>query len=310
MYPDDVQIVYRHFPLNQIHNLAQKAAEASEAAGAQGAFWEYHDALYETQSEWSRLSFEDGIDFFVQLAEELELDAEQLANDLANDTYAEVVSAQEAEAIALGLPGTPSAIFNGTLLAGQSMPPAALWIWEAFVELEFLQARQYSEPPEMMIDTDKSYFATVEMESGDTFTIELFADQTPITVNSFVFLAQDGWFDDNTFHRVLPGFVAQTGDPSGTGAGAPGYFIPNEVTPDLSHDKAGMVGMANSGPDQNGSQWYITLGDVSQLDGGYTVFGQIVEGLDVVQGLTPRDPSAAPDSPAGDRIVSVTIEER
>jgi cyclophilin family peptidyl-prolyl cis-trans isomerase len=129
-------------------------------------------------------------------------------------------------------------------------------------------------------------------------------------VNSFVFLANEGWFDNVMFHRVLPGFVAQTGDPTGTGRGGPGYAIPNEIDPDLSHDTAGMVAMANSGPDTNGSQWYITLADddptLLNLDGSYTIFGRIAEGLEVVQSISPRDPQN-PASPPGDFIKSITI---
>ncbi|MCA9924453.1 MAG: peptidylprolyl isomerase [Anaerolineales bacterium] len=195
-------------------------------------------------------------------------------------------------------------------MTGNTLPPAQLWIWDALVQLTLLEDRQYSDPPEMVIDPDKTYLATVEMESGDQFTIELLAQSAPKTVNSFIFLAEEGWFDGVSFHRVLPDFVAQTGDPTGTGFGGPGYVIPNEIDPDLSHAEKGMVAMANSGPDTNGSQWYITLGDVSQLDGGYTIFGRVTDGLDVVEGLTPRDPSADPTAPAGDRIVTITIEEK
>jgi cyclophilin family peptidyl-prolyl cis-trans isomerase len=126
-------------------------------------------------------------------------------------------------------------------------------------------------------------------------------------VNNFIFLANEGWYDGVTFHRVLPGFVAQTGDPTGTGSGGPGYFIPNEIDAQLSHDRAGMVAMANAGPDTNGSQWYVTLGDVSQLDGGYTIFGRVIAGLEVVQAIAPRDPATNPNAPPGDAILSVVI---
>ena len=196
------------------------------------------------------------------------------------------------------------------MLTGDTLPPLAFWVWNAFVQLELLAERQYDAPPPMTIDPEKAYTAVVEMESGDTFTIELLPQSAPETVNNFIFLAEEGWFDGVTFHRVLPGFVAQTGDPTGTGAGTPGYFIPNEVDPELSHNQPGMVAMANSGVDRNGSQWYVTLGDVSRLDGGYTIFGRVTQGLDVVQAISPRDPSTNPDAPAGDRIVSITIEER
>lgn len=309
-YPDDVTVVYRHLPLNSIHPNAQKAAEASEAAGAQGQFWAYHDALFATQGSWSNLPADEAFDYFVGLADGLDLDTEQFTQELADGTYEPYVTAVTAEAASLGINSTPSVIFNGQVATGQVMPPIDFTIWDTIVQLELLADRQYENPPEMVIDQNKAYFATVEMESGDTFTVELFPEVAPLTVNNFVFLAREGWYDGVTFHRVLPDFVAQTGDPTGTGIGGPGYFIPNETDPGLSHNQAGMVAMANSGPDENGSQWYITLGDVSQLDGSYTIFGQVVDGLDVVQAISPRDTSTDPTAPPGDKIVSVTIEER
>ncbi|MFN2136354.1 MAG: peptidylprolyl isomerase [Candidatus Promineifilaceae bacterium] len=146
------------------------------------------------------------------------------------------------------------------------------------------------------------------MEGGDQFVIELYPTSAPQTVNSFVFLAEEGFFDGMTFHRVLKDFMAQTGDPSGTGMGGPGYMLPNEIDPNLSHDSAGVVAMANRGPNTNGSGWYITLAPATHLDGGYTIFGRVIEGMDVVEGLTLRDPSANPDAPPGDVVESVQIE--
>ncbi|KAA3664443.1 MAG: hypothetical protein DWQ04_05730 [Chloroflexi bacterium] len=305
-YPEIVQITFRHFPLNSIHANAQKSAEAAEAAGAQGAFWPYHDLLFETINQWSGLDNAAAIDFFVGLAGELELDADQLRADLEGDVYAEYISAMAQESINIGLGGTPSVIFNGELITS-GLPPYE--IWDAIVQLELIKDRQYDAAPEIAIDVDKPYLATVEMESGESFTIELLTKSAPETVNSFIFLANEGWFDDVMFHRVVPGFVAQTGDPTGTGYGGPGYTVPNEIDPDLSHAEVGMVSMANSGPDTNGSQWFITLADASQLDGGFTIFGKIAEGMDVVMGLTERDPNN-PAAPAGDRIVTITIEEQ
>ncbi len=311
-FPEDVQVIYRHFPLNSIHPNAQKSAEAAEAAGAQGKFWDYHDLLFERQADWSALDATAARDFFVALAEELQLDADQFATDLDSGTFAERVSASEQEAMSLELPGTPSAIVNGQIVPGESLP-RDFETWEAFVNEEIkirdLKARQFPAAPEMTINQDASYLAHVEMASGGTFTIELLPQSAPQTVNSFVFLARNGWFDNVTFHRVLPGFVAQTGDPSGTGRGGPGYYIPNEIDRNLSHNEAGVVAMANAGPNTNGSQWYITYGDVSQLDGNYTIFGRVTEGMDVVEAITPRDPSRNPNAPAGDLITTITIEE-
>jgi cyclophilin family peptidyl-prolyl cis-trans isomerase len=167
--------------------------------------------------------------------------------------------------------------------------------------------KQYDSAPAMTIDTSKKYFATFEMEKGGEFVIELYADKAPITVNSFVFLARDGYFNGVTFHRVLDGFMAQGGDPTGTGMGGPGYEFVNEDS-DLTFDKPGVVAMANAGRDTNGSQFFITFAPADFLNGGYTIFGQVIEGMDVVDGITRRDPDAAPDF-TGDAIKTVTITE-
>lgn len=293
--------------MNQIHPNAQKSAEAAEAAGAQNAFWEYHDTLFARQSEWSSLSPEPARQYFLSLAQELGLNTDQFTADLDNGTYADYVSTLEQEAMNIGLPGTPAVILEGQLLTGNSLP-FSYGMWDAFVQMTLLEDRLYDAPPPMTIDPTQRYLATVEMENGQSFVIELYPKSAPQTVNSFVFLAAEGWFDGNTFHRVLPGFVAQTGDPTSSGFGGPGYELPNEIDTTLSHKEIGMVAMANSGPDTNGSQWYITLGDASQLDGSYTIFGKVIEGLEVVQTITPRDPSQNPDLPPGDRIVRITID--
>jgi cyclophilin family peptidyl-prolyl cis-trans isomerase len=162
--------------------------------------------------------------------------------------------------------------------------------------------------PPMTIDQAKQYFATVKMANGGEFVIQLFPDKAPITVNSFIYLARKGFFNGVTFHRVLPGFMAQGGDPTGTGVGGPGYQFVNENS-DLKFDKAGVVAMANSGPDTNGSQFFITFVPTPNLNGGYTIFGHVISGMDVVNAITPRDPQQNPDF-QGDAMESVTITEK
>ncbi|MBE3039068.1 MAG: peptidylprolyl isomerase [Chloroflexi bacterium] len=169
-------------------------------------------------------------------------------------------------------------------------------------------SKQYSAAPPMTIDKSKQYFATVKMAKGGEFVIQLYPDKAPITVNSFVFLARQGFFNLVTYHRVLQGFMAQGGDPTGTGTGGPGYEFVNENS-DLKFDKAGVVAMANAGPDTNGSQFFITFGPASTLDGGYTIFGQVISGMDVVNSITLRDPQQNPTFP-GDAMESVTITEK
>lgn len=168
-------------------------------------------------------------------------------------------------------------------------------------------AEQYDSAPPLKIDKSAKYFATFEMEKGGQFVVELYPDKAPITVNSFIFLACKGFFDGVTFHRVLEEFMAQGGDPTRTGMGGPGYEFVNENS-DLTFDKEGVVAMANSGPDTNGSQFFITFAPQPMLDGGYTIFGQVVEGMDVVHGITRRDPDANPAF-EGDAIKTIVISE-
>ncbi len=165
--------------------------------------------------------------------------------------------------------------------------------------------KQFSAAPEPVIDTSKTYTATIKMESGGEIVIELFSD-VPITTNNFVFLACKGYYDGVTFHRVIPDFVAQGGDPTGTGTGGPGYSIPDEEDGDHGMD-AGVISMAKSGPNTTGSQFFITYTPQKQLEPDFTVFGRVTEGMDVALQITPR---TAPSLPPGDAIETITIEER
>ena len=146
------------------------------------------------------------------------------------------------------------------------------------------------------------------MAKGGEFVIQLYPDKAPITVNSFVFLAKQGFYNGTTFHRVLEGFMAQGGDPTGLGNGGPGYTFENEIN-DLLFDKPGVVAMANAGPNTNGSQFFIMFGPYGLSENDYTIFGQVISGMDVVNGLTRRDPQQNPNF-AGDAIASITISEK
>jgi cyclophilin family peptidyl-prolyl cis-trans isomerase len=303
-YPEDVRIVYRHFPLNSIHDKAALSGQASEAAGLQGKFWELHDLLFERQQEWTGMAVPAFEAWLVERATELGMDAEQFKTDLVSQAVVDKVAQGWQFGQDVGLPGTPFLLFNGN--------PAQVQLSEAaikeMVESILLEKRAYTSCPPMVIDPAKKYTATLATDQGD-IVVELFADKAPLAVNSFVFLAREGWFDDVTFHRVLPGFVAQAGDPSGSGMGGPGYQFANE-TSDLKFDAPGILGMANSGADTNGSQFFITYAPAANLDGGYTIFGRVIEGMGNAEKLTPRDPSQNPNLPPGDRILGVTIEEQ
>ncbi len=305
-YGDDMYFVYRHFPLSGIHNKAQLAAVAAESAGLQDAFWEYHNLLFERQDQWATLSVDDARQVFIDYAKELKLDVDKFTAGLNDEALQAKV--QEAEQVAqqAGLPGTPTVFVNGYNFPNRQLPLSPDGIG-FFLNIIRLVENQY-QSPEQVIDPGKTYQATISTEKGDV-VIDLFNDTAPLNVNSFAFLAGQGWYNNVTFHRVLAGFMAQAGDPTGLGVGWPGYRCTDEVAESRSFDKPGMVAMANSGPNTNGAQFFITFGPAPHLDEDFTIIGEVVSGMDVVDSLTPRDPDKNP-SFSGDKILSVTIAEK
>ncbi len=179
-------------------------------------------------------------------------------------------------------------------IAGIILVPAILF--SASCAGKAPKPKTYSAPPPMIIDSSKQYLATIETEKGN-IVLELFASDVPVTVNNFVFLAREGFYDGTTFHRVIPGFMAQGGDPTGTGTGNPGYSFADEFT--VHTHVAGALSMANSGSNTNGCQFFITYAPQPHLDGKHTVFGQLIEGMDILKKLEN-----------GDAIIRITIEER
>jgi len=304
-HPDDLRMVYRHLPLSGEHDKAVLAAQVAEAAELQGKFWEMHDLLYASQGEWSALTEEEFEAWARQQATDLGMDYDRFQADLKG----EVVKARVEQAIAFaaGLQGTvlPILLVNGQPYHGL----ADFDSLDQTIRLYALVKRQFSACPPMTIDPLKQYLATLHTAKGEV-VIQLYADKAPFTVNSFVFLARQGWYDGITFHRVLPGTIAQSGDPSGTGMGNPGYLFGDEIDPSLRFDRPGVVAMVNAGPGTNGSQFFITLGPAPQLDGGYTIFGQVLQGMDVLAQLSARDPQPGIPLPPGDKLIRVTIEEK
>lgn len=166
--------------------------------------------------------------------------------------------------------------------------------------------KQWAKAPLMVIDPKKQYSATFHTEKGD-IVVRLFAEKTPVTVNNFVFLAKEGFFDGTIFHRVIANFMAQGGDPTGTGSGGPGYRFADEFHPSLKHDKPGILSMANAGPGTNGSQFFITHVPTPWLDKKHSVFGEVTTGMDVLLSIPPRDPMR-PEYP-GVTLKSITVTE-
>ncbi len=157
--------------------------------------------------------------------------------------------------------------------------------------------KQWDAPPAMAIDVSKTYLLTVETNRG-AFEVELYPEHAPVTVNNFVFLTREGFYDGVSFHRVIDNFVIQGGDPSGTGRGGPGYHFADETLGNPLKHETGVLSMANAGPNTNGSQFFITHSPQPHLDGRHTVFGKVVSGMDVVNAIRQ-----------GDVMVKVTVQE-
>lgn len=304
-HPNEVRVVSRSFPLISINDKAALAAQAAEAADKQGKFWEMHQLLYAQQENWTNFSAADFEQWLTAQGSALGIDVDQFQADLKReDIVAKVQEAWEGGQ-KIGLTDTPLILINGQIYVG----PRNYDSINDIIQLIALGQQQYTSCPAVTVQQDREYIGSLHTEKGD-IKIQLFADKAPMTVNSFLFLARNGWYDNITFHRVISDLFAQTGDPSGTGKGNPGYYVITEIDPSLIFDKPGMVAMVNSGPDTSGSQFFITYAPTMQYNGQYTIFGQVLSGMDVLKQLTPRDAQPGIDTPPGDKLLSVTIEER
>lgn len=305
-YGENLRYVYRHFALS-FHQFAIITAEATEAAGAQGAFWEMHDLLYERQGEWNSLPSEDQVKKkLVEYAEELELDIDRFSQDLDDHVYLDKVNADTQSAQQIGLGGTPSYIVNSVVYPMDELGLHPIPI-DAFIRLMLLAPDQYTEVPPQVIDPAKKYVATIQTSKGD-IVVELFADRAPANINSFAFLAQDGWYDGHAFFYVEPGQAAYSGDPTNMGWGLafPGYYCGDEISPDLTFDEGGMLALFTPSPGRNSSLFFITYAPQPDLSGQFTIIGRVVEGMDVAESLTPTQPG----QPQLDVIDTILIEEQ
>lgn len=300
-----MQVVTRIFPLAGLNDKAVIAAQAAEAAAEQTKFWEVHNLLYSQQANWVSLSVEDFEQWITAQASALEMNVDQFKSDMKREDVVARVQQARDDALKIGVPGTPLILINGQIYLG----PRDYNSLNNILQLILMGKRQFTSCPPVTIQGTKQYIAVLQTEKGDV-TIQLLADKAPFTVNSFIFLARNGWYDNITFHRVLPDLYAQTGDPSGTGKGNPGYYIVTEIDPLMKFDRPGQVAMVNSGPDTSGSQFFITYAPTTEFDGQYTIFGEVLSGMEVLKQLTPRDAQPGTDTPAGDKLLGITIEER
>jgi cyclophilin family peptidyl-prolyl cis-trans isomerase len=304
-YPNDVRVVYRHFPLPNFPN-SPIAAEAVEAAGAQGKFWEMHDLLFKRQADWSPLSGDALRAELTSYADRIGLDVARFNRELDEGTHGDKIKASYEAAAQLGLNSTPTVFVNGRRWPNQT--PFDYFFLDATVKVEAIRERQFKQPPAMAIDLNKRYTATIVTPRGD-IVLELDPRAAPEAVNNFVFLARNGWYDDITFHKVITSVAAYAGDPTGTGAGAPGYFVQAANASELKVDAPGLVAMDTLNGRYFGSQFFITYAPQPAMNGKQIIFGRVTSGMEVLRTLQPRDPLKDVDAPPGLAIETIRIAE-
>ena len=303
--PDEIRIVFRHFPLLPLHDKASLAGQAVEAAGSQGHFWEMVQLLFEHQSQWETLPPADFPKWLQSQLQDTELDQGHIIGALAEARYKTKMEQDFYSAISAGLAATPTLFLNDKILKWNPTLP----VLEAAVRIELLEDQKWDHYPPTVITPSKDYYATLRFNLGEV-KIQLYVDSAPLAVNSFVFLSREGWFENNPIFHVQPGVLVELGDPSGTGLGDPGYHYETEIDPTLIFDQPGLVALSSSGPATNASIFFITLTPLPELNGTRTIFGRVLEGLDLFMDLPSRDPLEDLLNPPEAILQSVTIEER
>jgi cyclophilin family peptidyl-prolyl cis-trans isomerase/protein-disulfide isomerase len=304
-HPKDVRIIYLHAPQAE-RAMDTLSIQAVEAADLQGKFWEMHDLLFQKQTEWSGLAPADFEPWVVAQATSLGIMTSQFQSDFEGPVVAERLQ-QAIQFTTSVQPFTPPVLFVNSASPYTSLADFASL--DTVVRMDALAARQFSTCPPTSADPLKQYIVSLHTAKGDV-VLQLLPEKAPQAVSNFIFLVRHGWYDGITFYKVIPGFQIMTGDPSETGLGNPGYLFSTEIANGLHFDQPGMVAMDNDGPETNGSRFFITLAPAPQLDGHYTIFGQVISGLDVLSTLTTRLPQPGSVLPPGDELTSVTIGER
>lgn len=284
-HPLDVRYIFRSLSDTRPENSGYLAAMAAEAAGKQNAFWEMHTALLSRQTEWAFLNPTQFTEWLLLTANEIGLDADQLLLDLEDEELITRHQQQVHQAVTAGIVFSPVVFMNNTHL---SISPN-LDELEAMFQFELLKARQFDTYPLQIIDLDSSYRARIQLSSGELL-VYLYSDTAPLAVNNFVFLAEQGWYDQNPIYYVQPDRWIETGDPTGTGLAGPGYSYITELSPLRNFNGIGIIGLVASGPDANGSRFFITLQPEPQFNESHTVLGKVIAGMEYLQGLSARTP--------------------
>lgn len=304
--PELARVVFRHAPSGEQARLAAEAIEAAADLGGPEAAWGMIDTLSERRAAWADLPEEPLLDLLAEEADQLGLDADAFRTALEEGEYEVEIEAAITQAHETGVNEAPTIFVNDIQIYN---PPASK---KDIGSIALIRATemQYAEKPPMVIDPERDYAAWIVTTRG-TIALDLFADLAPETVNNFAYLACAGYYDGVPWHRVLPNFIAQAGDPSGTGLGGPGYTIPDEYERSaLSFNQPGWISMARTTEaDSASAQFFITMSPATHLDGEFTIFGEVVDGMDVVMNLNPRNPSQGEPEGEPDYVQTIMVRE-
>ncbi len=293
LHPEEVELAFRHYPVVAEFDKDSIAGQAVEAAGRQDLFWEMARLLVDRHAEWSVLPPESFRSWLYEQSSGLGLEPTAFRQDIDGGRYTAYLADAFHQATSAGIPGLPTIFLNGVVLR---FSPTALNL-ESAVRLEILGTRQFPEEPPLTLEPQAGYTVTLETGAGEV-VLQLLPDSAPRAVNSFIFLADQGWFDRTNFYRVEPRRLVEMGDPSSTGFGDPGYHLPDELDSGLDFNQPGMVALSSAGPGTGGSRLIITLRPFPEWNGTRTIFGRVIEGLEILEGLPARDPAVdllAPD---------------
>lgn len=304
-HPQDLRIVHRLFPLIDVHDKSSLAAQAALAAEQQDAFWRMHDALYREFESWFPMDPPAFENWLLDLAAELELDQGSFQTALEEGQFKDEIQSIYQETVAAGISVSPFVFLNGEWFR----TPLNIVNLEMAVRLDLLAEKQFQNYPPITIDLERGYYARIKLDTGELL-IQLYPLSAPMAVNSFIFLAQEGWYDGVAIYKVIPERYVETGDPTETGLGDPGYHFADEIDPSRRFDQAGVLTTASSGPNTNGSRFLITLEAIPEWNGARTIFGKVVQGLDLLKQLEARDPFEDFLQPVPATIQSIEIEAR
>ena len=302
IHPEDLRVVFRPYPLWPLHDKALLAAQAAQAAGAQGEFWAMHDLLFARFDEWVNLTPEEFRLWINQAADALPIDSAAFKEAMSTGFFADSALSDFDAAFASGLTAVPTVFLNQELVAMQP----TLNNLEALIRLARAEAQGLPEGPPPPADPKQIYRLVLETTAGP-IEIQLDSAAAPQAVGSLVYLAEQGWYDGTIFHRVIPGVLAETGDPTHTGLAGPAYRFADELDNGLSFGEVGMVAMQSEGPDSNGGSFFINLQPLPQLDGSRTILGRVVSGIELLQSLPARDPLTDLMTPAPLIIEKATV---